>query len=250
MPPKKIPTDFPRTFGRGAIGGAQPKVLLRRENEELVTGMSEQELANRYDYCDDLANQLNDYCQRKIHENPDWSIEFVVERTERGLQQKISSGEWPILSHEEVRWIMHRVLAYQEERAAVHRTREKLLTMLSWYTVDQLGRLGDEGSRVTIGKLPEWEREGKIFSVKNLDQVLYARFQFDEKLRPIPVIQKVLELLKAADGWAIAAWFAFPNGWISVLRNGEMVPAAPVDALDRQDDILIAAKNSQGTYFA
>lgn len=62
----------------------------------------------RFEYCDDLAQQLCAYAIKKKASNPEWTVDFNVERTRRGVQQRIDSGAWK-LSPAELDWVMDRV---------------------------------------------------------------------------------------------------------------------------------------------
>jgi hypothetical protein len=246
MPTTKIPTTFPRTYG--AVGGAQAKVLIRKQGGMLKVSPSEDDIAERYEFCADLVDQLNAYCRRKLEDHPDWTVTFNVERAERGLRQKVLSGEWS-LSGEEIRWVMTAVAVDQEEQAARRRTIEKLRKKLTWYTPAQLYALLEGRGDDAVARVATWEQEKRIFSVEDEGQVLYAKFQFDLHLCPVPIIQKILALLSRKDSWAICSWFAFRNGWIA---NDAGVPVAPFEVLGTQEKaVLSAARNeSAGTHFA
>jgi len=138
------------------------------------------------------------------------------------------------------------------ETAARMRTIAKMIAMPLWYTVDELRELMAPYSQDVINALDEWEQQGLIFTVQDDDQRLVGRFQFDAEFRPLPIIAEILTLLAKDDKWAIAAWFAFLNGWIS---DGNGKAQAPVDALASRDPmvregLLVAARNERGTYFA
>jgi len=246
MPTTKIPTTFPRTHG--AVGGAQAKVLIQKTDGMLKVTPSNDDIAERYEFCADLVDHLNAYCQRKLEEHPDWTVTYNVQRAERGLRQKVLSGEWP-LSEGEIRWIMTAVAVDQEEQAGRRRTIEELRKKLTWYTPDQLYALMEGRSEDAVATVGRWEQQKMIFSVEDKGLVRYPKFQFDRHLCPIPIIQKLLGLLSTKDGWAICSWFAFQNGWIS---NDAAVSIAPFEVLGtREDDVLRAAKNeSEGTHFA
>ncbi|MYM83573.1 hypothetical protein GTP44_16625 [Duganella sp. FT50W] len=93
--------------------------------------------------------------------------------------------------------------------------------------------------------------ERKIFAVDQSGNQLLAAFQFDEAHRPRGIISEILSILDKEDGWAVASWFLFPNGWITQLRNGVETPMAPAHALDDEDAVKNAArKERQGTYIA
>lgn len=108
MPINAIPCNFPFPTSSGAIAGAMPKVLLRRRAGQLHLGQTEDERAERYAICADMADQLVGYCHRKASENPAWSEEFTVDRAARGLQAKAYSGQWQF-SAAEVNWIIQQI---------------------------------------------------------------------------------------------------------------------------------------------
>lgn len=95
----------------------------------------------------------------------------------------------------------------------------------------------------------ELERQRRIFSVERDGAHYYARYQFNAALDPLPIIREILVRLLLMDSWAIAAWFHFPCSWISSSDCGQ-IPAAPKDALDRHDEILLAAERYRSTYVA
>ena len=97
----------------------------------------------------------------------------------------------------------------------------------------------------------DWKRGGLVFSVAHDGEEYFPGYQFDAMCRPKPVISDILKALgPMSDPWEIAAWFHFPNGWISESRRGQgaATPVAPKDALDRTDDVVAAARKMQGTY--
>jgi hypothetical protein len=106
-----LPANFPRALLLGAVSGAQPKLLVRRIDGEYVTGLTDDELLSRHDYCENLVQQLVAYSRRKETENPDWTHEFNLERTTKALVQKGRTGEWDITVDEQA-WMMGRIRDY------------------------------------------------------------------------------------------------------------------------------------------
>lgn len=100
--------DFPLGTDFGCVPGAQPKLLVRREGGVYVAGPAMVDVVARFEYCDDLAQQLCAYALKKRSTKPEWTVDFNVERTRRGVQQRIDSGAWK-LSPAELDWIMDRV---------------------------------------------------------------------------------------------------------------------------------------------
>lgn len=65
---------------------------------------------------------------------------------------------------------------------------------------------------------------------------------------PLLVIREVLEAFgDVADPWMLAAWFHYPNAWIAGVDGA---PVAPKDALDRHDDVVLAARKRRTSYVA
>lgn len=110
-----VPEDFPREPAQGTVGGYQPKVLLRRTGNQLISGLTDEELSSRYDACEDLARQLASYLRRKRDENPLQSLHDLLSKIEADVTRKVSSGQWDV-SPAEIIWIMKHVRALLAEK--------------------------------------------------------------------------------------------------------------------------------------
>lgn len=108
-----IPDDFPHGGLATAIAGVQPKLAARLVDGRYVVGETEEERLERYLICEDLAMQLSGYCRRKASENPSWTTDVVLERTRKGSDARITSGQWDI-SLAEMDWVMLRCKALLE----------------------------------------------------------------------------------------------------------------------------------------
>lgn len=105
-----VPTDFPREKLLSALSGVQSKVAVALAGVQYVQpAASDEERRERWEICEDLAQQLRDYCRRKERENPTWSREFKLERTRSGVDRKVRSGRWDV-SQDEVTWVFSRVV--------------------------------------------------------------------------------------------------------------------------------------------
>lgn len=120
--------------------------------------------------------------------------------------------------------------AYERE------TREQIFSGTTW----------DSGPRVESEQFLQWVADGKIFGVEHNGSQFYAMYQFDRDGLPLPIIKEILQLLREEDPWAIAAWFHFPNTWVTQ----DSMPAVPNSILGRHDEILWAARCRTGTYVA
>ena len=103
-----IPGDFPLEPVLGSVAGVQPKLLVRKEDGQYVAGRSADEHRERYLACEDLAQQLTEYCKRKAMEHPEWHWTYNLERVSKGLAQKAAAGVWELSAAEQA-WVMQRV---------------------------------------------------------------------------------------------------------------------------------------------
>ena len=93
--------------------------------------------------------------------------------------------------------------------------------------------------------LKVWTSEGRIFGIDHNGTRHYATYQFSGDGKPLRVVQKILQQLGANDPWAIAAWFEFPNSWISAASA-----VSPKEVLDNEGLVLHAATRQAGSYIA
>jgi hypothetical protein len=70
-------------------------------------------------------------------------------------------------------------------------------------------------SSVQAKRFSQCEADGEIFSVHYNGLKHYAAYQLGEDGEPLPIIKNILQRVCCDNQWAIAAWFYFPNSWIS-----------------------------------
>jgi hypothetical protein len=105
-----VPEDFPRQCARGAVPGAQPKLLARGEAGRFVSDdATEAEVWDRYELCEDLVQQLVRYSARKQAERPEWTAEQVREKVAASVRQR--GFGWG-LSPSETEWVVGRLAAH------------------------------------------------------------------------------------------------------------------------------------------
>ncbi len=105
-----IPKDFPRRTSLASLTGAAPKLAVRLMPDGTYSNVaSDQEYKEAYENAEDLAQHLKTYVLRKEKENPDWTREFNLARTKKGVESKMRSGEWD-LEPPELTWVMTRVV--------------------------------------------------------------------------------------------------------------------------------------------
>lgn len=110
LPEPTIHPDFPTDRSQGAIGGAQPKLLLNRRADGIYgpPQRSPEEVLYRYTTAAGVVGQLVFYFQRKKREYPEWGDEHNLERIRLGLINKATEGKWRFTAEEQA-WIMDRL---------------------------------------------------------------------------------------------------------------------------------------------
>ncbi len=103
---RAVPEDFPRETRMGSVAGSQPKLLLRKVGDRYAAGLTPDELYERYNAVEHLANELAVYTQRKIA-SKGWGFDEALRRVELGVENKVRSGTWNI-SAPEISWLMSR----------------------------------------------------------------------------------------------------------------------------------------------
>lgn len=106
----EIPNDFPRRVLNASLTGAAPKLSVRLMPDGTYSNLAtDAEHQEAYENAEDLAQHLKTYVLRKEQENPDWTREFNLARTKKGVESKIRSGVWD-LEPPELTWVMKRVV--------------------------------------------------------------------------------------------------------------------------------------------
>lgn len=100
---KVIPHDFPRGPAVASIPGTQAKFLARKINGRYVVGLTDEELYERWDFCEDLAKQLAARTLRKQAGGHISDLEAFYKETEHRVR-----GQGWGLNEDEVKWLMKR----------------------------------------------------------------------------------------------------------------------------------------------
>lgn len=98
-----VPEDFPRGLTAATIPGTQSKALARKIGGRFVVGLTKEELYERWDYCEDLAQQLAARTLRKQAAGLVSDLDSFYRETERRVR-----GQGWSLSEDEVQWLMKR----------------------------------------------------------------------------------------------------------------------------------------------
>jgi len=121
---------------------------------------------------------------------------------------------------------------------------QEILAGSPWFTANQIKELQEEPPSEKGQPVKEWKSEGRIFGVRYLGAEYFPAYQFDGSHQPLPVIREILEALRpVTDPWVLAAWFCYPNGWITGPSDDgkRSEPIAPMHALDMREAVLSAA---------
>ncbi|MCV2352634.1 hypothetical protein LNV09_00510 [Paucibacter sp. B2R-40] len=120
MQPKSIaiPDDFPREPPVGSVSGVQPKILVRLIDGKYVSGRTEEEIAERFDNCRDLVDQLFVYCKRKLSESPELLIDALLPKVKNAVIEK----SWDVTAAE-LNWIMSKLFNRLSEDLPVQERR-------------------------------------------------------------------------------------------------------------------------------
>ncbi|MDM0024631.1 hypothetical protein [Variovorax saccharolyticus] len=100
----QIPSDFPRSLELGAVAGYQSKLAVKMVEGRFVEGLTDEEHKERFLACQDLVEQLESYCRRKLRENAALDVPTLLPLVRRGVVNK----DWD-LSVSELDWIMNRL---------------------------------------------------------------------------------------------------------------------------------------------
>jgi hypothetical protein len=120
-----------------------------------------------------------------------------------------------------------------------------------WLTAEEINRLQESPPETKSLLAHDWQRCGRVFGVSYEGKEYFARYQFDSLYQPLPVIKDILEAYGAyEDAWSVAAWFHFPNGWITEQKSDGAIPVSPKDALNRCEEVINAARSHKGSYVA
>lgn len=99
----QVPPDFPRR-GDASLPGVQPKLAARLIDGAFVVGETGEELAARFDACQDLATQLTELATRKRVRYAELPLKEYLRRLAKGVVNK----GWN-LDDRELGWVMLQV---------------------------------------------------------------------------------------------------------------------------------------------
>ncbi|PRX84133.1 hypothetical protein B0G73_1611 [Paraburkholderia sp. BL25I1N1] len=77
---QQVPEDFPRNVTPASLPGAHPKLAGRLIDGKFVVGLTEEERFERWDICEDLAQQLIGVARKEASKYPEHSRDVTLER--------------------------------------------------------------------------------------------------------------------------------------------------------------------------
>ena len=99
-----VADDFPRFRQLSSVGGAQPKLLLRRVHGRYREGWTDSELIERFAVCRTFVKYLTPYCSEKLANLPGVTVEnFLLT-----VRARIINKRWGY-TEAELDWILDQV---------------------------------------------------------------------------------------------------------------------------------------------
>ncbi|MET3243475.1 hypothetical protein ABIE53_000220 [Burkholderia sp. OAS925] len=102
---RNVPDDFPRDVTPASLPGAQPKLAARLIDGKFVVGQTDDERFERWQICEDLAQQLVAKARQDAAKYPHHSREVTLQRIRRAIEGK----GW--VRAVEVDWLVERLRA-------------------------------------------------------------------------------------------------------------------------------------------
>lgn len=97
-----VPEAFPRV-DISVVTGVQPKICVREIHGRYVAGQTEEERFERWEICEDLAQQLLQVARKDGAEHPEHSAEATLKRVRISVERK----GW--VSEAELNWLIGRL---------------------------------------------------------------------------------------------------------------------------------------------
>lgn len=99
----QVPDDFPRDTTPASLAGSTPKLAGRMIDRKFVVGQTADERYQRWDLCEDLAQQLIAIAHKDAAKFPQHTRDVTLQRVRRGIEGK----GWT--SVVETDWLMERL---------------------------------------------------------------------------------------------------------------------------------------------
>lgn len=112
--------------------------------------------------------------------------------------------------------------------------RDRFIREIAQLTSAEVGDQAGSAAKNPYATAARWKKAGEIFSVQHRGTEYFPAFQFRDG-RPRPAIKAALVALpQSLSPWQRAFWFVSANGWLD--------DNAPIDMLDRPEEVAAAAE--------
>lgn len=92
------------------------------------------------------------------------------------------------------------------------------------------------------GWVPVWQvdglSEGRIFAVDLLGAKMCPQYQFDDRLQPLPVVERILKVFNGRPPLAIAGWFESSSSFLRGERPRDLINFDPSLVLQAAQDAV------------
>jgi hypothetical protein len=99
---------------------------------------------------------------------------------------------------------------------------------------------GEGGRYVPARQIRQWRSRIQVFAFRHQGRDYFPLFQFEDA-HPKPLIERLLRIVRPADGWNAMYWFIGANGWLesdSPLDHLDTGPEEVIEAARHYDDAI------------
>ncbi|MFL6258702.1 MAG: phasin family protein [Thermoanaerobaculia bacterium] len=122
---------------------------------------------------------------------------------------------------------LHQFLPTAEENERIEARQARRLAAARRVFLKEFGSLGKP-----VSECERLLRERKIFAVTHRDNTYVPSFQFDEKGKPRPAVERVIQILgKDTSDWGLALWFTAANGSLDDKRPVDLLSSHPEEVV-------------------
>jgi hypothetical protein len=119
------------------------------------------------------------------------------------------------------------------------RALEWVYTGTEWLSAEEVGVLGQHAKANPGAAACRWKRSGQLFAIRRDGRDLYPRYALSDDFKPLPVMRKVLDILRGWDGLRVAGWFESTSSFLGGKRPREVVTLDAQRLLDAAHDSVM-----------